>query len=202
MRQLEEQNKVVAFWEDWIKTVSSTKDLDPWVEAKTETQIGVVMHEARLALADAGREVLYIYRGHELEDLAEFGVRFKDFQSYRRRLPWYRRLFLLYKAPNRRAELYRIMFHANLSAPFIIAPVEIPILNHLRNVGLIPPPPLHSVHDPFLQLILRLFITLLGLGFWLGTGAYLRQRSRAFEKKKEYYVMDKHDERIRGIKPA
>ena len=207
VRKLEEQNRIVAFWENWIRTVSSTKVMDRWFESRTEEQIGIVMHEARLELMEAGRTVLLIYRDELYRELNEFKLTYKEFQSYRLGLPWFRRVFLLYKAPNRLAKSFKIIFHLNLLAPIVISAVEIPVLSHLERIGFLPRPDAWSsttsqfakLH-PALHLTFIAFLFIMMVFLWLGTSARQRWISRKHEDDKQSYVRDREEDRIRGIK--
>lgn len=112
IRQLEEQSKVVAFWDSWIKTeallkTSSESNLD----VKGEETIAFIRNEARRELSRVGEEALFIYRKGEYAPLLRFKLTFEEFHTYRSALPWYRRALLLYKAPNPQAKLQKVLFH-------------------------------------------------------------------------------------------
>src|ERR1039458_1049622 len=65
MRQLDEQNKIVSFWDNWMKTVSSVVPQEEDRNAKTELLIRSLTSSARHLLADAGADVVSLYRSAE-----------------------------------------------------------------------------------------------------------------------------------------
>jgi hypothetical protein len=196
MRQLDEQNRIVAFWENWARAISSAKGLDGWTEERAEKRIDVIMHEARLGMVEAGNEVLRIYRREEFRELREFRSTFAAFQAYRRRLPWFRRAFLLYRAPNPKARRSKILFFNYLLIPPVIFSIELPLLGPLENAGIVPRPPsfIYQWHPivPFLGL----------LAFWALPSFFAWRRSRRYEDDKSCYVADGYRERLRGVRPA
>ncbi len=117
IRKLDEQSKIVAFWDGWLKTVTATKPADNRFHQKSEARIVAITREARHALADAGSSALLIYRLDEYRayhvrrrDYRKYKLNFEEFQRYRKTLPWYRRALLLYKAPNPRLSVSRLHF--------------------------------------------------------------------------------------------
>jgi hypothetical protein len=126
MRQLDEQNKIVSFWDNWMKTVAAAVPPDSELNTRTEYLIGVLVGAARHELANAGRNVMTIYRQREFVEFEEFKLDFARFQRFRAALPWYRRAFLLYRSPNAAARVPKLLFHLTLVsilATFIIATV-------------------------------------------------------------------------------
>ena len=210
VRQLEELNRVVAFWENWIRVVSSTSPLDRWVESDVEERIATTMHQARLELLDAGRNVLYIYNTEEIKRANEFKLTFDAFQSYRRGLPWYRRLFLFYKAPNPMAKVFKFRFYFSIFAPIVVGAIEIPALEHLRKVGYLTPFGLKPVSDhqfahlhPWIHptVVACVLILALVVLVWVAILPPHR-RTRESEDRADYYVMDRQSRRRSRIKPA
>jgi hypothetical protein len=115
MRRLDEQSKIVNFWDNWIKTISAMKLPNDDDDARSEIRIRSVISSARHLLAEAGANVVGLYSASEFT-LAEF-------QAYRAGLPWYRRVLLLYRAPNKRARLYKVGFHLCLWAAVCVLAV-------------------------------------------------------------------------------
>ena len=52
MRQLDEQSKIVNFWDNWIKTISAMKLPDDYDDAKANS-IRSIISSARHLLAEA-----------------------------------------------------------------------------------------------------------------------------------------------------
>jgi hypothetical protein len=69
---------------------------------------------ARRDLADAAYEALDICNSGEYEELGKYKFDFAGFQKFRAGLPWYRRAFLLYRAPNRFVRIPKASFHLTL----------------------------------------------------------------------------------------
>jgi hypothetical protein len=209
MRRLEELSKVVAFWDGWIKTASTTKALDPWSERPAERRIEVLVHEGRVQLANAGHDALELYLKDEMQDLKEFRLTFKQFQAYRRGLPWHRALLLLYKSPNRPAKYYRRMFHVSLALPWLMWAIEVPILIHLQK----PKPSVFSAHvDTLVNKLALTHPVLFGLfllvavvslvGFVIASAFPFWWLARKRENAKNLYPMEWHRRRLREIRPA
>jgi hypothetical protein len=199
-RKLEELNKRVAFWENWIRTVSSTKELDQWVEKDIEKRISRIMHEARVELAEAGHDAHFLYNEEEYRALREFKLTFKEFQSFRKGLPAYRRLLLLYKAPNPSAKRAHLMFHFPFLAFFSIGAIEVPVLLHLKELGL---ESLSRAHHPVLSgPVVRTCVLLFFAAYIVFYLVGYHRRARMSEDDENYYVWDRRQARARGIVPA
>jgi len=115
MRRVEELSKRVSFWEDWVKAVVAVTPPDEARNERTEFFIRALLISARHELADAGREALSIYKLDEYMELREFKLGFAEFQRFRAGLPWYRRAFLLYSAPNFAVRIPKFGFHLMLT---------------------------------------------------------------------------------------
>lgn len=117
-RRLDEQTKIVSFWDTWMKTVAS---ISP-VSGHTEKRIMAVRREALSELVTTGHSVLSIYRRAESRASSEFKLGFEEFRQFRASLPWLRRAFLLYKAPNSLAKLWKTGFYIYVVSTFIVIP--------------------------------------------------------------------------------
>ena len=188
VRQLDEQNKIVSFWDNWMKTVSIVVPQEGDSNARTERLIRSLTSSARHLLADAGRDVVSIYRDAEYREFLKFRLRFEQFRAFRAGLSWYRRAFLLYKAPNPRAEVYEFLFHFYLVSASVVVPVSlIEIFKMHGVVGWLPPP---RVVIGALLANSTILLLVIHLSF-LGVTVFLRQRSRRFENDQTYYVRDR-----------
>lgn len=189
VRQLDEQSKLVDFWDSWIKAMSSTVPRGLHKD-KTEGITISLLHEARIELLNAGRNVLSLYRADELHDYREFKLSFAEFQEYRANLSWFHRTFLLYKSPNRAAKNSKILFFWNILSPVAIGPIEIPLLNHyelgqrtlyLLLNGTIGPSHVRRLFFAIIFLVIVLF-------YWVGSSIYYRNRTIRFENDPDRYV--------------
>jgi hypothetical protein len=120
MRRLDELSKVVSFWDSWMKTTATLVPAEGERIEKTESLIRMLVNFARRDLVDAGYEALEICKWGEYEELWKYKLDFAGFQKFRAGLPWYRRVFLLYKAPNRFARIPKAMFHMELSLTLLV----------------------------------------------------------------------------------
>ena len=202
IRQLEEQSKIVAFWENWMRTVGFPTNFEQPVGSKINQKMNMIVHQARFHLAEAGNAVLTLYRKDELREIEEFRLSFEEFQHYRSGLAWYRRFFLLYKAPNESAKLYKISFYVNLMIPLIVASIEIPIIWHLRRVEeriLLSVPAIDSARQflhlhPAVHVSSLVVILSIVLLIWVSSVNRPRSRSRAAENNPNLYVLQSNDE--------
>jgi hypothetical protein len=111
VRQLEEQSKVITFWENWMRVESSVPISGKYPDYEAERLISDIKSAVRRELADAGRSTLTIYKMEEVRLYRRFPLTFKKFRLYRRRLSAFRRAFLFYKAPNPLAKYGHAFFH-------------------------------------------------------------------------------------------
>lgn len=192
VRQLDEQSKLIDFWDNWIKTISSTL---PSIRHKDKTE-GItisLLNEARVELLYAGRNVLSLYRADELRDYREFKLSFAEFQKYRANLSWFRRAFLLYKSPNRSAKYAKRMFYWYVLAPYIVASIEIPLINHFY-----PSPRTHYLLifgsmtlTHLIRAILHVLVYVIAILFLLIPPISSRNRAIRFEDDPTEYVYRK-----------
>jgi hypothetical protein len=193
VRQLDEQSKLICFWESWIKAVSSTL---PNESHKDDTgEVITLLREARIEQLKAGKNVLSLYRANELRDYREFKLSFTEFQQYRAGLSWLRRAFLLYKSPNPRAKFAKLSFYWNVLSPFVIFPIELSLLKHTQ-LGQYPAPTLLTSWLASSRGNAAVFLILLiglAIGYWIFSSIFLRSRSIRFENDRTMYV-----DRLRG----
>jgi hypothetical protein len=123
MRLIDEQSKIVGFWDNWVKAALATIPNEKERDTGTESLIHSLVWAARGELADAGRNVYSIYRWGEYRELRRFKLDFAGFQRFRAALPWYRRAFLLYRSPNNEARSPQFTFHLLL----VVIVVGIPL---------------------------------------------------------------------------
>ena len=185
MREVEECAKVVNFWDTWLKVVSSTKPSDGRNGSKTESMIGFLTEEARTELAEAGNSVLHVYRGWIFWALRRFKLSFEEFQNYRVTLPWYRRAFLLYKAPNLQARYPKKAFWYLIILPVVETVVILPLLMTTKKINL---PPMPYV-EPFLDQHAGLSLLLL-LASYIALLVETRRRSIRYENDPSYFIQD------------
>src|ERR1035438_9006965 len=100
MRQVDEQSKKGLFWDSWAKAATATMPHEEEQHTWAESRIGSLVRASRRELADAGEQVIEIYRSDADREFQKFELGFAEFQGFRAGLPWYRRAFLLYRAPN------------------------------------------------------------------------------------------------------
>lgn len=187
MRSLDEQSKVLTFWEKWTKLLESTTPCDrrgpDW--SFVELDINDLKREARREMAEAGRRTLKLYRKSFLDEAMEFPLTHQEFQKYRASLPWYRRAILLYKAANPSARTFKRLFHFYLVGPvlFVLAEVAAQFL-HTNTLAFLRISFLQHVHLKFdREDIIALIITW-GLAFF-----YPRQTVITLEKDPSEYIL-------------
>lgn len=189
-RQLSEQSQIVSFWDNWMKTVASVTPNDEDLNAKTERLIRHLKSEARHSLADAGQDVVTLYRSAEYRDFKTYKMTYAEFRKYRAALPVYRRLLLLYKAPNPWAKLYAGGFHFGVLL-IVSMPIVLPLKRIFRSKFVFPEPHLVALFisaHPIFSLVL----------FWvymLGLIVVQRQRAIRYENQRELYPRDRIFER-------
>jgi hypothetical protein len=81
---------------------------------------------ARDELADAGNVVFSIYKWDDYRALQKYKLDFAGFQKFRAGLPWYRRAFLLYSAPNFEVKIPKLAFHLML-VPVVFLLITLPV---------------------------------------------------------------------------
>jgi len=108
VRRLEEQNSVVTFWENWIKTEELLRPTGTKLGGKREKTMAYLAYQARRELHRAGWDVIWIYRRWEYKLLDRYPLSHSQFQKYKSSLSWYRRAFFLYKAPNPQARMMKV----------------------------------------------------------------------------------------------
>jgi len=184
-----------------MKTVSTTARADDY--ASTEAWIDEMTHQARRALIDAGKSVLRIYRPRDPREVRAFRrysrLTHDGFQRYRKTLPWYRRAFLLYKAPNPSAQLAKTRFYAILAGSLITVPINSFLdRNHIA-------PPMPSISPEHLKYLLShramalSFAVLWALSLlavvalWVALIMWMRNRVIRFENDRRYYLRDQFD---------
>jgi hypothetical protein len=190
IRKLDEQSKIVAFWDGWLKTVTATKPADNRFHQKSEARIVAITREARHALADAGSSALLIYRLDEYRayhvrrrDYRKYKLNFEEFQRYRKTLPWYRRALLLYKAPNPQALGVKASFYFNIIFPFIFIPIMVLSKSHLVQTKNF----LHSFMPEYMTLHQTLINWLIPLVV-IGQTIWIRHYAITFENDPRYYI--------------
>jgi hypothetical protein len=150
MRSLEEQQKRVTFWESWTKAVSST-ELSKKLPSNPihEVSVDALKQEARRELVRAAHVVNMLYLPKTALEFSKYKHKYrltlKEFQAYRSKLPWYRRAFLLYRAPNPAAARMKFVIHLSLSfsiLEIIVLQSRIPAVQRIMNT---PPPTWFSV---------------------------------------------------------
>ena len=128
MRDLDEQSKIVSFWDSWSKAVSNRAPADnESVGLDNESSLAGLRHYGLLELANAARAVRRLYLPRNYPHLIRYDRTLKQFQAHRSQLSAFRRAFLLYKAPNYGAAAWQFSFHLSI----ILPTVEIPTLEIL-----------------------------------------------------------------------
>jgi hypothetical protein len=190
MRTLDEQYKVVLFWDNWIKAVSSTTLQQKHSNTLDEISLEALAQEARRELLRAGHVAKTLYRPKVDPTFAKYRLTFKEFHAYRSKLPWYRRALLLYKAPNPKAAFPKSLFHLMLITnivEFSVLPLllpRIPILNPRLPIWLMA---LHKTHHVVAGLVL-LVCLILSTGMLVGAYAVIRRRVIKYENDPRYYL--------------
>lgn len=193
MRRLDELSKVVSFWDSWMKTTATLVPADGERIEKTESLICMLVKLARRDLADAGYEALDICEWGEYEELWKYKLDFAGFQRFRAGLPWYRRAFLLYRAPNQFVRIPKVLFHLELLLTLLMLFVTFG--------GHIVPPSLRGwepwpirgsdafaiAHPVLSQVVLW--------AFFVGLVLFLRWEATRFENDPRYYVQDRFSKR-------
>jgi len=118
-RSLDEQCKVISFWDNWTKVVSSTVLSEGHSDPRVEGFLTALSQDARKELARAGYLAKMIYRPKYNPAYLKYPLTMQQFQAYRSMLPWYRRALLLYKAPNPDAAYRKAYFHFLVAAILI-----------------------------------------------------------------------------------
>lgn len=196
MRSLDEQCKVVSFWENWTKAISSTAVPKGHSNVLDEYSLAALAEDARRELLRAGVLVKRLYRPKVDPALIRYRLTFKQFQAYRSQLPSYRRALLLYKAPNPLAAMSKAVFHV-----LIFTAVAEPIVLMLawsKRPSLNPPPPawLAALENAHLS------VALFGLLIWLillmcvvvGVFVLVRRRAIRYESDPQYYLFEEDRE--------
>lgn len=179
-RQLDEQNKVVSFWENWLRVVASTEPSVKPRHADAEKSLSSLKEEVRSELARAGSDALFIYNADKRQVLVEkrYAARFA---AHRASLSWFRRAFLLYRAPNAQSRYFKILFWVNnamLPAVFLLQTLGTRMGIHKR-----------SGSSPWANRVTHLdLVIILGLIFlyWLGASAFHRWKSVQAERWSHY----------------
>jgi hypothetical protein len=191
MRQVDEANKLVDFWDNWIKKLSTMTPAKEYCNAGTESLIREVTSDARHMLADVGNELIWLYRERQVQTLRKFKLGHAEFQTYRAGLPWYRRALLLYKSPNPRAKAMKVYFHLYLWTVGV-ALAALPLVYLFRNQIRAAAPwiaqrnGLDAFYDahPFANLALV-------CAYSIGYIAFSRQRSIKYENDPSYFPRDR-----------
>jgi hypothetical protein len=192
MRKIDEETKKINFWNNWVKiAIETIPDENEW-DTRTETTIRSLVRVARRELAYSGTNALRIYRLAEQRELEKFKLYFKEFQEFRAGLSWFRRAFLLYKAPNSRAKTFKTTFHLMLIT-LISSPVLIPLIIVFRHF--FPSSPVSNA--PWYLLAIGAFtrahpimFQLFFCAYLFGVPIYMRQQARRCENDRSFYIRD------------
>jgi hypothetical protein len=195
MRRLDELSKVVSFWDSWMKTTATLVPTEGRRVEKTESFIITVINLARHDLADAGGEALTICKWGEYEELGKYKLDFAAFQKFRAGLPWYRRAFLLYRAPNRSASIPKTSFHLML--------LWLAFLDLFEALGGRIGSPSLRAWEPWGISGLDAFAVAHPVLFQVGNWAFqvcialfVRWEATSLEKKRRFYVRDRFWKRL------
>lgn len=141
-------------------------------------------------MARAGHVAKTLYQSKIDSEFVKYRLTFREFHTYRSKLPWYRRALLLYKAPNPNAAVNKFIFHLMLVlniTEIIFLPVllvKVPALDH-------PPPTwlmvLNHTHHMVAILIL-LAILIISLCVVVGLYVLYRRRVIKYENDPRYYI--------------
>jgi hypothetical protein len=199
MRSLEEQYKVVSFWDGWTKAVSSTALPKEHSNRLDEVYLTTLAQDARRELIRAGQIAKSLYRPKVDPAYAKYRLTFKEFHAYRSKLPWYRRALLLYRAPNPDAARAKSYSH------FVLAMTTVElfglVLEELlwpKKPALNPPPPtwfmtFGNTHHVFAFLVEWVapvfFVGALVLGY-----AFFRRVTNMYENDPRYYLWEENPE--------
>jgi hypothetical protein len=110
IRLIEEQSKLVTFWENWMRVESSVLPGDH-TDYEAEGLISAMRSVIRRELADAGQRTIAIYKMGEVALFRHYRLTFRQFRRYRASLSSIRRALLLYEAPNPLAKSRKVFFH-------------------------------------------------------------------------------------------
>jgi hypothetical protein len=184
IRRVDEQSKVITFWENWSRAESSIVPAEKSRDYEAEALISSLRRTVRRELADAGRGVLRIYKLEESRSFHRFPYTYLQFRRYRARLPWMRRPLLLYRAPNPRSVSPKALFHV-ATAEIVLGPIIKALelrIKEPRSLPLLPGDTFLRAHPAVAVPLLILTI----LGIWLAS----RQAAVSRENDKSNYVRD------------
>ncbi len=202
IRQLDEQNRIVSFWKNWMKVESSIPPNGELHDYEAEARISATRNVVRRELAQAGRTVIGIYRSEEFLAYHRYPFSFKGFQCYRAHLSLYRRALLLYRAPNPPAKVLHATFHILLFEPVIVAVLLLVIKGaglqdhfgwlyspHIVDIFLLAHARLLHTHT-LAFICFFIFLSLSGLLVVVWITVNTRQRAIRCENDRRYYVRD------------
>jgi hypothetical protein len=194
MRSLEEQSKVVSFWDGWTKAVSSTALPKENSNRLDEVYLTALAQDARRELIRAGQIAKSLYRPKVDPAYAKYRLTFKEFHAYRSKLPWYRRALLLYGAPNPYAARVKSYAHFALATATLEFAGLVQELLWPKKLALIPPPPAWlmtfvNTHHVFAYLVAWVSLVLVVGVLVLGC-AFFRWRTIVYENDPRYYLWE------------
>jgi hypothetical protein len=197
-RQIDEQSKIVNFWDNWVKAVVANMPAEERWNTGNEALIRDLIRASREELAGAGRSVISICHREEYREVQKFRLYFSEFKVFRAGLPWYRRALLLYNAPNANARLLHFLFFFFLAASVVGEPL-------LALIGQI-----HPVHHPLTStpwllqgveafasvhpVLARIF----NFAYLLFSALFMRRGARKCENDQSLFVWDRISERMRS----
>jgi hypothetical protein len=190
MRRLDEQCKVVSFWENWTKAVSSTALPEEHSNVLDEYSLAALTQDARRELLRAGVLAKRLYRPSVDPALIKYRLTFEQFQAYRSQLSPYRRALLLYRAPNPLAAMWKAVFHF-LIFTAIAEPIVL-VLAWSKWPSLNPSPPawlsaLEKAHHSVALFGLLIWLILLMCAA-LGVILWARRRAIWYENDRRCFV--------------
>jgi hypothetical protein len=194
MRRLDELDKVVRFWDSWMKTTATLVPFDGRYNANTESRIHGLVRLARVELADAGIEALFVRKSSEFEELGKYKLDFVEFQKFRAGLPWYRRVLLLYSAPNRFVRIPKVLFYLELSLTLLM--LFVTFGGHIVPLSLREwePWPIRS-SDAF-ALAHPVLSRVVLWAYFVGLVLFMRWEVTRIENNRRCYVQDRIRERL------
>jgi len=119
IRRLEEESKVIAFWEDWWRVESTVPINGAFCDYHAERSISAVKMAVRRELANSAKRALALYKDDEVRNFNRYPLTFAEFQKYRAGLSQFRRVLLIYKSPNPTAKFYKIAFQGCVAELFL-----------------------------------------------------------------------------------
>jgi hypothetical protein len=171
IRRLDEQTKIVGFWDNWMKVEQSAPAEGKHPDFEAEQMISSIKKTVRREIAEAGREILAIYRMREVDLFRRYPMTFIQFQEYRSRVSRFKRALLLYKAAHPLAALRHSLFYALSIQSIVGAGIA---LWELVATALGKPHLLPSLHHPRLLPLRIVLLTLypVAIAAWMRLSAF------------------------------